>query len=148
MTFFSYKWQFLIAEIDCKYFFLLNLIKEKWDENWCKYIKNMLMIMLMKKTLKNALPFFFTWESTMEFCPKDELWNLKLSYLNQVPWTMVDRISYEMKHFFFIVGRNHFDWPIINCFWNIWHTPKIELHRCFSLTPFSPFIIYIHETLT
>jgi hypothetical protein len=29
----------------------------------------------------------------MEFCPKDELWNLKLSYLNQVPWTMVDRIS-------------------------------------------------------
>ncbi len=46
-----------------------------------------------KKTQKKSFPFFFTWESTMEFCPKDELWNLKLSYLNQVPWTMVDRIS-------------------------------------------------------
>jgi hypothetical protein len=41
-----------------------------------------------------------------------------------------------MQPFFFIVGRNHFVWPMTNCFWNIWHTLKIELHRCFSSTPF------------
>jgi hypothetical protein len=59
------------------------LIIYLWLRCWKKKSQN-------TQIWKNLFPFLFRWELAKHIlgwnCPKDNLWNLKLSYLNQFQW--------------------------------------------------------------
>jgi hypothetical protein len=88
------QFKFISRQMGCKLvekvfkFFL-------WMWHWQKNFKKI-------QIWKNTFPCLFTWEWVKQIfsleLPNDDLWNLKLSYLNQFWWVIVIKIIDDLLH--------------------------------------------------